>query len=97
MTIYPEDIEKARRAFEAEIIEGGNVARKNSINLTKFKQEIIKGLTTTNNEDQWTFDYERYLGAISRGRFQSPITWGQDYYSERRSLKSLNKERIKFN
>lgn len=84
--IYEEDIEKARVKFESELSKGIEVARNNGINLTKFKIEILKGLTSKNDEDQWTFDYESYLSAIARGNFQTPLEWGEEYYFERWSL-----------
>ena len=84
--IYEEDIEKGEKEYEDELSNGRKVARKRGVSLTKFKIDIMKGLTTKNCEDQWTFDYESYLLTIARGKFQTPIDWGEGYYFERWSL-----------
>ena len=84
--ITEEDIEKAGTEFEADLLKGREVAQNNGVNLTKFKTQIRLGLLTEINEDQWTFDYESYLAAISRGKFLQPIDWGEDYYFGRWSL-----------
>jgi hypothetical protein len=84
--IYEEDLESTEREHYATLDKGREVARANNMNLTKFKNEIKQGLLTTNNEDQWTFDYESFLGAISNGIYESPTEWAEQYYFGRWSL-----------
>lgn len=86
--IYEEDHEKAECAHNAAINKGREVAKENDMHLSKFKKEISKGLSTTNNEDQWTFDYQSYLYELSNGIYESPTDWAERYYHERWSLKS---------
>jgi len=81
-----EDIEKQEQEFNDKLVKGIEIARENGVNLTKFKKHISEGLKTTNDEDQWTWDYECYLCSISRGRFESPKKWAVDFYQERWSL-----------
>jgi len=84
MEIYEEDIEKAGVEIEQNLQKGIDIARKHNINLTKFKQEISKHLTTKNDEDQWTWDYQSYLEGLARSTiFQTPIEWGKEFYYER--------------
>jgi hypothetical protein len=78
--IHEEELDEQEQKFNAEINRGLEVARQNNMNLSKFYKEIMQGLTTTNNEDQWTFDYESYLFAIANGIYVSPTYWGKDYY-----------------
>jgi len=80
------DLEKEERKFSAKMLKGTKVARANNMNLTKFKTEIEKGLLTTNDEDQWTFDYQSFLGAISNGIYESPTEWAEEYFNGRWSL-----------
>ena len=84
--IYEEDLESTEREHYATLDKGRKVARANDMNLTKFKNEIKQGLLTANNEDQWTFDYESYLGALSNGIYESPTEWAEQYYFGRWSL-----------
>lgn len=80
------DLGKEEREFSAKMLKGTKVARANNMSLTKFKTEIEKGLLTTNDEDQWTFDYQSFLGAISNGIYESPTEWGKEYFNGRWSL-----------
>lgn len=82
MDITEYDLEQAQREFNNTLSKGILVARKNNMNLTKFKKEVKKGLQAINNEDQWTFDYESYLCCISE-LYQSPIAWAEEYYFDR--------------
>jgi len=94
MKIYEEDIEKQSNEFKNELQKGITIAKKNNINFSKFKQEIFKHLTSENNEDQWTFDYESYLVGIARSKiFQTPTEWGKEYYYERWQM-NKNKKNI---
>jgi len=80
------DLEKEEREFSAKMLKGTKVARANKMSLTKFKTEIEKGLLTTNDEDQWTFDYQSFLGAISNGIYENPTEWAEEYFDGRWSL-----------
>jgi len=84
--ITESDLEQAEQEFNADMLKGREVARANNMNLTKFKKEVMQGLLTTNDEDQWTFDYESYLGVLSNGIYKSPTSWAEDYYFGRWSL-----------
>lgn len=84
--VYENELEEIKQEFDDKLSKGINVARTNNMSLSKFKKEIKKGLTTTNDEDQWTFDYESFLCAISNGVYESPTEWGKEYYFERWSL-----------
>ena len=84
MEIDEEDIEKTGVEIEQNLQKGIDIARKHNINLTKFKQEISKHLTTKNDEDQWTWDYQSYLEGLARITiFQAPVEWGKEFYHER--------------
>ncbi|MCP4336255.1 MAG: hypothetical protein GY679_00170 [Mycoplasma sp.] len=78
--IYEEDLEIAEREHYATLDKGREVARSNNMNLTKFKNEIKQWPLTTNSEDQWTFDYESFLGAISNGIYKTPTKWAEQCY-----------------
>ena len=85
--IHEDEVDKLRAEEEFNITKGAEIAKNNGINLTKFKQEINKGLTTVNDEDQWTYDYESYLLVLYRCEtFISPIEWGSEFYPGRWSL-----------
>ena len=86
--IYDEDYEKAEIAYNAYINKGREVAKENDMRLSKFKKEISLGLSTINNEDQWTFDYQSYLYELSNGIYESPTQWAERYYFSRWFLKS---------
>lgn len=78
-----DEIEAIETLHNATLNKGIIVAKANNMNLSKFKTEINKGLLTTNDEDQWTFDYESYLGSISGGIYVTPTEWGEEYYMDR--------------
>ena len=70
--------------------------------LSKFKRFVSQFLTTTNNEEQWTFDYESYALAMYRTKVMimqlHPMHWAPEYYQERwdynkfkKSIESLRK------
>ena len=81
--IWEEDIEKEVEQVNVDLLKGRKVARSRGMRLSIFKQEVSLGLLTDNNEDQWTFDYESYLLALSRGKYQSPTNWAKEYYQGR--------------
>ena len=81
--IHDRDIEEMKIEEAFKIARGTDIAWNNNINLTKFKKEISKRLTTNNNEDQWTYDYSSYLLVLSNGIFINPIEWGKEFYPGR--------------
>lgn len=54
--------------------------------LSKFKEFVSSFLTTTNDEDQWTFDYECYaldMGEEGERHSLHPKHWAPEFYQER--------------
>jgi hypothetical protein len=90
-----QEIEK----FDNELSEAVKAVSKN-YPLSNFKRFVSQYLLYTNDEDQWTFDYESYVLAIYRSKCegikQHPMNWAPEHYAEnwnhdkfKKSLESL--------
>lgn len=81
-TIQQMEFDEFYRDEELLICKGIHIARLHKMSLSKFKSIITPNISTKNDEDQWTFDYESYLLAISLG-YEDPLIWGFEFYRER--------------
>lgn len=71
-------------SIDKHIAEGVIIAKSHNINFTKFKAEIIKGLVTVNDSEQWIFDYQSYLESLPNCKiFYTPTEWAEEFYYER--------------
>ena len=60
--------------------------------LSAFKKFIQEFLLTTNNEDQWTWDYESYALSCrhcKRKDIMHPKYWAPEHYQERWDQKKI--------
>jgi hypothetical protein len=82
-----EDMDYAAKQHEHNLCEGIKLVNKYKWNLSSFKRFVMQFLLTTNNEEQWTFDYESYaLAMYSEGKHGlalHPATWAREHYQER--------------
>ena len=72
--------------FETELSEAIHRVSKHWP-LSKFKRFISQFLMTTNDEDQWTFDYDSYALAMHRTHSEGialhPMNWAPEYFFDR--------------
>ena len=74
------DFEREEDLYNQRICLGKDIAKKNSWNFLKFKDNISSLLNHTPDEDQWIHDYESWLLSISNDFFIDPISWALEYY-----------------
>jgi hypothetical protein len=99
--------DKEMQQFENELCEAIRLVSKDWP-LSKFKRFVSQFLRTTNDEDQWTFDYESYALAMHRSNRNNinlhPMNWAPEHFFDRwdnekfnESLESLRKIATKEN
>lgn len=79
-------IENSEAQFEHDLREAIRLVSKHWP-LSQFKRFISQFLLTTNDEEQWTFDYESYALAMyankAVGLELHPMKWAPEFYQER--------------
>ena len=81
-TLYQIEFDEMEKHDESLLCQGIKIARLHRMNLSAFKKIISPNISTENDEDQWTFDYESFLQAIAFG-YEDPVIWGKGFYRER--------------
>jgi hypothetical protein len=85
--------DQEKQQFENELSEAIHLVSK-QWPLSKFKRFVSQFLMTTNDEDQWTFDYESYALTMNRenrdGKNLHPMHWAPEYFQDRWDDKKFN-------